>query len=162
MTNKQSTISESQTSLYEDVLRKAPLVHWIKDPDSWDKHLFIQEASQYLWDAFGNTTEQDKHALAMLAEVLETFVTCCKDIAINGLVVIHHNGVTGKNHHVDIRDKAITKAVLLMNELGLTPKSRFPLKPKPNPEFERFMRGPLGWSTEPKEPFSLESTLRKL
>jgi phage terminase small subunit len=80
----------------------------------------------------------------MLAEVLETFVTCCKEIAANGLVVTHHNGVTGKNHHVDIRDKAITKAVLLMNELGLTPKSRFPLKPKPNPEFERFMRGPLG------------------
>ena len=59
------------------------------------------------------------------------------------------------------KDKAITKAVLLMNELGLTPKSRFPLKPKPNPEFERVMRGPLGWSKESKEPFDLDSVLSK-
>jgi len=134
----------------EVVLQQIPLARWIKDPKTWDKFAFIEEASQYLWDAYGSSTEQDKHALAMLAEVLETFVTCCQEITKNGLVVIHHNGVTGKNHHVDIRDKAITKAVMLMNELGLTPKSRFPIKPKPNPEFERFMRGPIGWAKDSK------------
>ena len=132
----------------EVVLQQIPLARWIKDPKTWDKFAFIEEASQYLWDAYGSSTEQDKHALAMLAEVLETFVTCCQEIAKNGLVVIHHNGVTGKNHHVDIRDKAITKAVMLMNELGLTPKSRFPIKSKPNPEFERFMRGPIAWAKD--------------
>jgi P27 family predicted phage terminase small subunit len=134
----------------EVVLQQIPLARWIKDPKTWDKYAFIEEASQYLWDAYGSSTEQDKHALAMLAEVLETFVTCCQEIAKNGLVVIHHNGVTGKNHHVDIRDKSITKAVMLMNELGLTPKSRFPIKPKPNPELERFMRGPVGWAKDSK------------
>ena len=132
----------------EVVLQQIPLARWIKDPKTWDKYAFIEEASQYLWDAYGSSTEQDKHALAMLAEVLETFVTCCQEIAKHGLVVIHHNGVTGKNHHVDIRDKAITKAVMLMNELGLTPKSRFPIKPKPNPEFEKFMRGPIAWAKD--------------
>jgi P27 family predicted phage terminase small subunit len=150
MNNKQHLTSVNQEPGQQDVLQRIPLVRWIKDPETWDKYNFINEASQYLWDAYGSSTDQDKHALAMLAEVLETFVTCCKEIATKGLVVTHHNGVTGKNHHVDIRDKTITKAVLLMNELGLTPKSRFPLKPKPNPEFERFMRGPLGWSKENK------------
>jgi len=124
------------------VICPIPLARWIQDSELWDKFVFIDEASQYLWDAYGSSTEQDKHALAMLAEVLETFVTCCKEISSNGLVVTHHNGVTGKNHHVDIRDKSITKAVLLMTELGLTPKSRFPIKPKPNPEFEKLLRGP--------------------
>jgi len=161
MKNKQHLSSVNQEQDPEDVLQRIPLARWIKDPQTWDKFTFIDEASQYLWDAYGSSTEQDKHALAMLAEVLETFVSCCKEITANGLVVTHHNGVTGKNHHVDIRDKAITKAVLLMNELGLTPKSRFPLKPKPNPEFEKFMRGPYGWSNEPKEPFDLDSVLGK-
>lgn len=119
-----------------------PLAKWIADPSSWDKHCFINDASKFLWEAYGNNIDQDQHALAILAEILETIVICCNDITINGLVVIHHNGVTGKNHHVEIRDKAITKAVLLMNEMGLTPKGRFPIKPKVNPEFERFMRGP--------------------
>lgn len=161
MKNKSHLTSVNQEPGLEDVLQRIPLVRWIKDPQTWDKYTFIDEASQYLWDAYGSSTEQDKHALGMLAEVLETFVTCCKEIAANGLVVTHSNGVTGKNHHVDIRDKAITKAVLLMNELGLTPKSRFPLKTKPNPEFERFMRGPIGWSKESKESFDIDSVLNK-
>jgi hypothetical protein len=95
----------------------------------------------------------------MLAEMLETFVVCCKDIAKNGLVVTHHNCVTGKNHHVDIRDKPVTKAVLLVNELGLTPKGRFPFKPKPDPEFEKFMRGP-NLNSGSKEPVNLDEILK--
>lgn len=119
-----------------------PLANWVSDPNSWDKYVFINEASKFMWEAYGNNTEQDQHALAMLAEVLETFVICCKDIAKNGLVVTHHNGVTGKNHHVEIRDKAIAKSVLLMNELGLTPKGRLPLKPAPSLKFQKFLSGP--------------------
>ncbi len=138
-------------SLFEKpkVVRPIPLASWIADPNTWDKYVFIDEASQFMWDAYENTTEQDQHALAMLAEVLETFVMCCKDIAKNGLVVTHHNGVTGKNHHVEIRDKAIARAVLLMNELGLTPKGRFPLKPSPSPYFQKFMQGPKGCGPKP-------------
>jgi P27 family predicted phage terminase small subunit len=124
--------------------QRIPLANWVADPNTWNKYKFIDEASQFMWEAYGNTTEQDQHALAMLAEVLETFVICCKDIAKNGLVVTHHNGVTGKNHHVEIRDKAIARSVLLMNELGLTPKGRFPLKPKLNSQVEKFILGPKG------------------
>ena len=121
-----------------------PLADWVADPNAWNKYAFIDSASKFMWDAYGNTTEQDQHALAMLAEILETFVMCCKDIAKNGLIVTHHNGVTGKNHHVEIRDKAIARSVLLMNELGLTPRGRFPLKQKYSPEFQKFMEGPKG------------------
>lgn len=153
MQNNQNLISINQTTGPDSIMQKVPLAQWLRDPDVWDKSAFIQEASQYLWDAYGNTTEQDKHALAMLAEVLETFVTCCKDITKNGLVVIHHNGVTGKNHHVDIRDKSITKAVLLMNELGLTPKSRLSLKSKRDQESGKFIIGPLEWAEESADNF---------
>lgn len=140
-------------------IKPIPLARWISDPNTWDKYQFIEEASLFIWEAYGHSTDQDKHALAMLAEILETFVICCKDISKNGLVVTHHNGVTGKNHHVDIRDKAVTKAVLLMNELGLTPKGRFPFKAKPDPEFEKFMRGPK-WDEEPKPQISLDSIIK--
>jgi len=128
----------------DQVISPIPLASWVKNPETWDKYTFINDASEYLWEAYESSTEQDQHALAMLAEVLETFVVCCKDISENGLVITHHNGVKGKNHHVDIRDKSITKAILLMTELGLTPKSRFPIKPKLNPEYEKLLRGPGG------------------
>jgi hypothetical protein len=48
-----------------------------------------------------------------------------------------------------------------MNELGLTPKGRFPFKPKPDPEFEKFMKGPQ-WNGIPKEPISVEDILKTL
>ena len=80
----------------------------------------------------------------MLSEVLETFIVCCKNISEKGLVITNRNSVTGKNQYVDIRDKSITKADPLMNELGLTPKSRLPIKPKPTLEFESLLRGPGG------------------
>lgn len=115
---------------------------WVADPSSWNKSDFIDDASKFLWEAYGDNANHDQHVLAILAEILEMIVICCNDINKNGLVVIHNNGVTGKNHHVEIRDKAITKAILLMNEMGLTPKGRFPMKPKINPEFERLVRGP--------------------
>ena len=118
------------------------IAKWIDNPNSWNKHFFISATSKFLWDSYANNAEQDQHTIAILAEILETIVLCCKDISINGLVVIHHNGVSGKNHHVEIRDKAISKAILLMNELGLTPKGRFPIKAKIDPEIQRFMRGP--------------------
>jgi phage terminase small subunit len=127
-----------------NIERRIPLATWVADPNTWNKYSFIDEASKFMWEAYGNTAEQDQHALAMLAEILETFVICCKDITKNGLVITHHNGVTGKNHHVEIRDKAITKSVLLMNELGLTPKGRFPIKPTTSSKVQKFLQGPKG------------------
>ncbi len=125
------------------ITTRIPTAAWIQDTSKWDKFRFIEETSSYLWEAYGSTTEQDKHALAMLAETSETFVVCCEDIKKNGLIITHHNGVLGKNHHVEIRDKSIAKIVLLMNELGLTPKSRFPFMHKGDPEIDQLLLGPF-------------------
>jgi len=61
-----------------------------------------------LYERFG--TNQDKQAVGMLAESVETFILCTKDIRQNGMVITHKNGVLGKNHHVDIRDKSLNGA----------------------------------------------------
>ena len=67
-------------------IKPIPLAHWVSDPNTWDKYQFIQEASDFIWNAYGHSTDQDKHSLAMLAEMLETFVICCKDISTDGWI----------------------------------------------------------------------------
>jgi hypothetical protein len=52
-------------------------------------------------------------------------------------VVAYQKNYAGKDP-----SQAIAKSVLLMNELGLTPKGRLPLKPAPSPKFQKFMCGP--------------------
>ena len=113
---------------------------WQNDIDSWDKAHFISETSTYLHDMFDSY--QDQHLIGMLAESIETYVACTKDIRLNGLVVVHKNGVTGKNHHVEIRDKALARSLQIMNELGLTPKTREKPEPKPSAEMIAFLLGP--------------------
>lgn len=117
---------------------------WQVDIDSWDKKLFISELSSYLYQ-FTNSYA-DKHSIALLAESIDIFIMCTKDIRLNGLVVTHSNGVTGKNHHVEIRDKSLGRCLQLMNELGLTPKTRKAPPPKKDPKIEALLRGPFGAS----------------
>lgn len=126
---------------------RVPFAEWLDNPQNWNKQKFITETSNFLWEAYEIGSNQDKHALAILASLLETIVISNIDIEKNGLVVTHSNGVTGKNHHVDIRDKAITRAVLLMNELGLTPKGRLPVVQKMSPQIAALLAGPKGLKT---------------
>lgn len=130
--------------LPDSMLERVPFAEWLDNPQNWDKQKFITETSNFLWEAYEIGSNQDKHALGILATLLETIVISNIDIQKNGLVVIHSNGVTGKNHHVDIRDKAITRAVLLMNELGLTPKGRLPVPQKISPKIAALLAGPKG------------------
>ena len=108
--------------------------------DSWNKGKFVKEVSDYL-SQVGNTN-QDEISIFMLAENIDTFIACTRDIAKNGLIVTHSNGVMGKNHHFEIRDKSLSKIITLMSELGLTPRRR---KPLPNPkdkDWDAFLKGP--------------------
>ena len=116
---------------------------WQKDIDSWNKNQFIHEVGTYLYERFG--TNQDKHAVGMLAESIETFILCTKDIRLNGMVITHKNGVLGKNHHIDIRDKSLNRSLALMADLGLLPKSRKPMDTKKDPKLEAFLMGPKGY-----------------
>jgi len=108
--------------------------------NSWDKKKFISEVSAYMRKV-GNTN-QDEISILILAENIDTFVTCTREIEKNGLIVIHSNGVAGKNHHFEIRDKSLSKIITLMSELGLTPKRR---KASPSPrddDWDAFLKGP--------------------
>ena len=111
------------------------------DVINWDKGLFINTISQLLES---EKLEQDKLTILMLAESVETFIKCNEEIRINGLVVVHSNGVQGKNHHLEIRDKAIYRSLQLMTELKLTPKYRKPPPEKISPELEAFLKGGIG------------------
>lgn len=116
---------------------------WQKNIDSWNKEQFICEVGTYLFERFGSN--QDKHAIGMLAESIETFILCTKNIRENGMVITHKNGVLGKNHHIEIRDKSLSKAILLMTNLGLMHKSRKPIEAKKDPKLESFLLGPKGY-----------------
>ncbi len=109
--------------------------------DKWDKAAFICQVTGFLDP---EAIQQDRLTILMLAESVEEYVQCTQDIQRRGLVVVHHNGVTGKNHHVGIRDKALARCLQIMAELKLTPKYRAPQPPKMSPELEVFMRGPIG------------------
>lgn len=111
-----------------------------RDLNCWNKEMFIQEVSQYL-NKVGNTS-QDEISILMLAENIETFITCTQDIQKNGLVVVHSNGVAGKNHHFEIRDKSLSKIITLMSELGLTPRRRKPLPSSKDKDWDAFLKGP--------------------
>jgi P27 family predicted phage terminase small subunit len=109
--------------------------------DKWDKAVFICQVTGFLET---ETIEQDRLTILILAESVEGYVQCTQDIQRHGLVVVHHNGVTGKNQHVGIRDKAFARCLQIMAKLKLTPKYRLPPRPKISPELEAFMRGLLG------------------
>lgn len=106
----------------------------------WNKGEFIEKVSNYLKQV--NKTNQDEISILMLAENIDTFVACTRDIEKNGLIVIHSNGVAGKNHHFEIRDKSLSKIIALMSELGLTPKRRKPLPSPKDKDWDAFLKGP--------------------
>jgi phage terminase small subunit len=63
-------------------------------------------------------------------------------ISSDGLVVTQSNGVAGRNLHLAIRDKALSSAMRIMSELGLTPRHR---KAPPRPidrAMTQFLLGP--------------------
>lgn len=121
---------------------KKKFTNWLTDIERWDRDEFIEEITEYMVQV--NQTEMDRHAIALLAESIDTFVICTKSIREEGLVVVHKNGVTGKNHHVEIRDKAVSRAMQIMTELCLTPKRRRRVTAKGDKKLDKLLAGPLG------------------
>lgn len=132
-----------------------PVAEWFKNIEAWDKEKFIIETSKFLWEAYGIGCNQDRHTLAILANLIDTIIICTNEINKHGLVITHKNGVTGKNHHIDIRDKAISKAIVLMTEIGLTPKSRLAYNPPMSDAIKDFLAGPKPRSRETKLPIDI-------
>ena len=132
--------------LPENLRQRIPEAEWLANPDAWDRSRFVEETADFLFDVYGIGSEQDRHALAMLADHIDTYVLCVKALRQEGLVTEYNEGKTiGANPHIAIRNKTLSLVIQLMNELGLTPKSRL-ASPKPNEDsaVAKFLKGPKG------------------
>jgi phage terminase small subunit len=73
---------------------------------------------------------------------MEIYVACWKHIKKNGLTQGFRNNVISKNPHIAIGDKALSKVMLLMKELGLTEKLKVVKKTAMDLAIEELMKGP--------------------
>ena len=105
-------------AMASSVADRIPEAEWMDNPDAWDKKKFVAETSEFLHEVYGINSLQDRHALAMLADHIDLYVKCNKALEFNG-------GKTfGANPHFAIRTECLKRIIVLMNELGLTPKGR--------------------------------------
>ena len=132
-------------TLPDSVKKRIPEAEWMSNPTRWNKSVFIDETSEFLFDVYGIGSDQDQHTLAMLADHIELYVKCNKGIKKNGVVVQFNNGqTTGPNPFTNVRNKTMTLIIQLMNELGLTPRSRLSAgKIEENSAVAQFLRGPF-------------------
>jgi P27 family predicted phage terminase small subunit len=143
----QGTKGVNQGVLIPESLRKRiPPAEWLDKPEAWNKRQFILETADFLYTTYGIGNDQDKHAITMLADQIDLYIQCNKGIAEQGIISEYNDGKTvGPNPHVAIREKTLAKIILLMNELGLTPRSRLSSsKSEENSSVAKFLRGPKG------------------
>ena len=135
--------SHKAEPLPEKVRARVPKADWLDNPDAWNREAFIKETSDFLWDTYGIGSDQDKHVLAALATQIEIFVRCWKGVQKGGIITKFNNGATiGPNPYLTAGDKALTRAVVLMNELGLTPKGRLAQNKTEGGKYAKLLSGP--------------------
>lgn len=129
----------------DSIKQRIPKAYWVDNPDAWDKDRFINETSEFLFSVYGIGNEQDQHTLAMLADQIELYVECSKGIKSGGIVCEYNEGKTiGASPYITIRDKTLKSCIQLMNELGLTPRSRLAAgKVEDDTPLAKFLSGPL-------------------
>jgi P27 family predicted phage terminase small subunit len=129
----------------ETLKKRIPKAEWVDNPEAWDKSVFIKETADFLYEVYGIGNDQDKHALAMLADHIDTYVRCTAAIKKGGVITQFNNGATvGPNPYLSVRNKTMTLIIQLMNELGLTPRSRLSAgKSEGESPVSRFLKGPL-------------------
>ena len=143
----QGTKGENQGVLLPESIRKRiPPAEWLDNPDAWNKRQFILETADFLFVTYGIGNDQDKHTITFLADQIDLYIECNRGIAAQGIIAEYNDGKTvGPNPHVSIREKTLAKIILLMNELGLTPRSRLNSgKVQENTQVAKFLRGPKG------------------
>ena len=112
-------------TLPDSVKKRIPEAEWMSNPTRWNKSVFIDETSEFLFDVYGIGSDQDKHTLAMLADQIDLYVGCNIQLAGSDLVISTNDGKTlAPNPIISIRNNALKLVIQLMNELGLTPRSR--------------------------------------
>lgn len=134
------------TELPASIKARIPKADWLDNPESWDRNKFITETSDFLYNVYGIGNDQDKHALAFLAEQIDTYVECKKSLAKTGIITRFNAGKTiGPNPYLTVRQNTLKTIIQLMNELGLTPRGRLNSgKVEENSPVSKFLRGPKG------------------
>lgn len=132
--------------LPEKLRKRIPKAEWVDNPQGWDKAKFLDETADFLFDAYGIGNDQDRHTLGMLADQIETYIQCTEQLKVQGLLQENNGGSTvGANPHFGIRAKTMTIIIQLMNELGLTPRSRLASqKSAEDSPAAKFLKGPKG------------------
>jgi phage terminase small subunit len=129
-------------TLPENVRKRVPKADWLDNPDAWDKSVFIKETSDFLWETYGIGSDQDKHVLAALANQMDIYIKCMKGVAKGGIITQFNNGATiGLNPFLTAGDKALSRAVVLMNELGLTPRGRLATNKQEGGKYSKLLNG---------------------
>jgi phage terminase small subunit len=133
------------TLLPTSIKKRIPKADWVDNPSAWDKDKFIEETSEFLFTVYGIGSDQDKHTLGMLADHIELYVRCTQGIKKNGVISRFNNGqTTGPNPYISIRNNTMRLIIQLMNELGLTPRSRLNSgKTEEDSAVAQFLRGPF-------------------
>jgi P27 family predicted phage terminase small subunit len=109
----------------DKIKKRIPFAEWVSNPAGFSKQRFVEETAQYLFEVYGIGTDQDRHTLAMLADQMQTYITARLEQDQQPLVISINDGKTMcANPYIGIANKAMENCVKLMNELGLTPKSR--------------------------------------
>lgn len=131
--------------LPDNLKKRIPKAEWMDNPSAWDKKQFIKETSEFLYNVYGIGNDQDKHTLAMLADHIDTYIICTEGIKREGLVIDFNDGkTTGPSPYLSIRNKTMTLIIQLMNELGLTPRSRLSAgKQEDDSPVAQFLKGPF-------------------
>ena len=129
----------------ESMKKRIPTAEWVDNPGVWDKKKFIAETADFLYSVYGIGNDQDRHALAMLADHIDTYVACNKGIKETGILILKENNQPGPNPYISIRSKTTTHIIQLMNELGLTPRGRLSVtKIDQESSVAKFLKGPKG------------------
>lgn len=131
------------TPLPEKVRARVPKAEWLDNPKKWDRSKFIEETSDFLWETYGIGSDQDKHVLAALASQIEIYVKCWNGVQQKGIISVFNNGQTiGPNPFLTAGDKALSRAIVLMNELGLTPRGRLATNKQEGGKYSKLLNGP--------------------
>lgn len=132
--------------LPDSVKARIPFAEWANQPEQYTRERFVNETADYLYEVYGIGSEQDRHALMMLADQLETYINARAQQSKHPLVVKINDGKTfAPNPYISVANEAMKNVIKLMNELGLTPKSRLDRqKFEENSPVAKFLRGPKG------------------
>ena len=129
----------------EELKKRIPKPYWLDNPELWNRDRFIEETSEFLYEVYGIGTEQDQHMMGFLVEQIELYLKCSKGIANNGVITVYNEGKTvGPNPYIPIRREALKQIIHIMNEMGLTARSRLAHgKVEEESPLAKFMQGPL-------------------